>query len=141
MAGYNTNLASEFYVLSVLYRRGLDANLTLGNKKSVDITVVRGPADVITIDVKAVAKCMDWPISSKSVMNSERHFVALLCYNGHFADQTTHPDVWIVPYSALQSDQLTKVFRGDMTCVIRKRLIDFGGKYLNNWSALDAPVT
>ena len=38
--GYNTNLASEFYVLSMLYRLGFDANLTLGNKKSVDITVV-----------------------------------------------------------------------------------------------------
>ena len=38
--GYNTNLASEFYVLSMLYRPGLDANLTLGNKKSVDIAVV-----------------------------------------------------------------------------------------------------
>ena len=35
--GYNTNLASEFYVLSMLYRCGLDASLTLGNKKSVDV--------------------------------------------------------------------------------------------------------
>ena len=30
-------------MLSVLYRLGLDANLPLGNKKSVDITVVLGP--------------------------------------------------------------------------------------------------
>lgn len=28
--GYNTNLASEFFVLSILYRLGLDASLTLG---------------------------------------------------------------------------------------------------------------
>jgi hypothetical protein len=40
--GYNTNLASEFYVLSMLYRLGFDANLTLGNKKSVDIAVCWG---------------------------------------------------------------------------------------------------
>ena len=52
--GYNTNLASEFYVLSMLYRLGLDANLTLGNKKSVDIAVVLGPGHAITVDVKAV---------------------------------------------------------------------------------------
>ena len=37
---YNTNLASEFYVMSVLCRLGLEANLTLGNKKAVDIVVV-----------------------------------------------------------------------------------------------------
>jgi hypothetical protein len=58
--GYNTNLASEFYVLSMLYRLGFDANLTLGNKKSVDIAVVLGPGRAITVDVKAVAGKMDW---------------------------------------------------------------------------------
>src|SRR3954471_20641077 len=58
--GYNTNLASEFYVLSALYRLGMDANLTLGNKKSVDIAVVLGPGHAITVDVKAVAGKMDW---------------------------------------------------------------------------------
>ncbi len=35
----NTNLASEYYVLSMLYRIGANAYLTLGNKKSVDIIV------------------------------------------------------------------------------------------------------
>lgn len=49
---YNTNLAAEFYVLSVLHRLGADANLTLGNKKSVDIAVVRDAGDALTVDVK-----------------------------------------------------------------------------------------
>jgi len=40
---YNTNLASELYVLSALHRLGLDAVLTLGNKKSVHLSV-RTPA-------------------------------------------------------------------------------------------------
>ena len=39
MSGYNTNLASEFHVLSVLHRLGATANLTLGNKKGVEIFV------------------------------------------------------------------------------------------------------
>ncbi len=42
MTKYNTNLASEFYVLSMLHRLGADASLTLGNKKAVDIIVVQG---------------------------------------------------------------------------------------------------
>jgi hypothetical protein len=52
---YNTNLASEFYVMSVLYRLGMEPHLTLGNKKSVDIAVLRGPGKALTIDVKGVA--------------------------------------------------------------------------------------
>jgi hypothetical protein len=38
---YNTNLAAEFYVLSVLHRLGTAATVTLGSKKSVDIAVVK----------------------------------------------------------------------------------------------------
>jgi hypothetical protein len=41
MTTYNTNLAAEFYVLSMLHRLGADAALTLGNKKAVDIIVVK----------------------------------------------------------------------------------------------------
>jgi hypothetical protein len=62
--GHQTNLASEFYVMSLLHRLGFDAHLTLGNKKSVDIVVVHGPGDSVTIDVKAVAGKMDWPMSN-----------------------------------------------------------------------------
>jgi hypothetical protein len=39
MTKYNTNLAAEFYVLSILHRLGAEAALTLGNKKAVDINV------------------------------------------------------------------------------------------------------
>lgn len=34
----NTNLASEYFILSCLYRVDANAYLTLGNKKSVDIS-------------------------------------------------------------------------------------------------------
>src|SRR5687767_12079158 len=49
---YNTNLAAEFFVLSSLHRLGLTATLTVGNKKSVDVVVVRSTGDAVTIDVK-----------------------------------------------------------------------------------------
>lgn len=52
-SGYDTNLAAEFYVLSCLHRIGLAANLTLGNKKGVDIIVARKAGDAVTIEVKA----------------------------------------------------------------------------------------
>ena len=64
METYNTNLAAEFHVLSVLHRLGVEANLTLGNKKSVDIVVVRGAGDTITIDVKGLAGKTSFPIDN-----------------------------------------------------------------------------
>ena len=76
--GYNTNLASEFFVLSILYRLGLDANLTLGNKKSVDISVVLGPGRAVTIDVKAVKGKMDWLMGNVPDTAKPNHFVVLV---------------------------------------------------------------
>jgi hypothetical protein len=89
---YNTNLASEFYVMSVLYRLGLDANLTLGNKKAVDIVVVLAPGDTITIDVKAVAGAVDWLVGSAQNAARNRHFVVLLSYEGKFANLDALPN-------------------------------------------------
>lgn len=77
--GYNTNLAAEFYVLSTLHRLGADANLTLGNKKSVDIAVVRGAGDAITLDVKGLAGKTSWPVDNIREANP-RHFIVLCAF-------------------------------------------------------------
>jgi hypothetical protein len=57
--GYNTNLAAEFHILSILHRLGAEA--TLSNKKSVDIVLTRKAGDAVTIDVKGVSGKYDWP--------------------------------------------------------------------------------
>src|SRR5437763_4283695 len=89
--GYNTNLASEFYVLSMLYRLGLDASLTLGNKKSVDISVVLGPGRVVTVDVKAVKAKMDWLMGGVPESPKLNHFVVLVSYEDKFSDTSEVP--------------------------------------------------
>src|SRR5687767_2494612 len=101
--GYNTNLASEFYVMSVLYRLGLDANLTLGNKKAVDIVVVHAPGDTITIDVKAVAGRVDWLVGSAGGPPRKRHFVVLLAYDGKFEEVAELPKAWVLPHEEFLS--------------------------------------
>jgi hypothetical protein len=78
---YNTNLAAEFYVLSVLHRFGLDATLTLGNKKSVDIAVIKAAGSAITIDVKGLAGTTSWPVDNVTKVK-ERHFLAFVCFGG-----------------------------------------------------------
>jgi hypothetical protein len=84
--------------MSVLYRLGLDANLTLGNKKAVDIVVVIAPGDTITIDVKAVAGAADWLVGSTMESPRERHFVVLFSYEGKFAELKELPNAWVLPH-------------------------------------------
>jgi hypothetical protein len=69
MTTYNTNLAAEFYVLSMLHRLGVDAALTLGNKKAVDIIVTNEGRKIITIDVKGLEGRFDWPaVNGNAIM-------------------------------------------------------------------------
>lgn len=97
--GYNTNLAAEFYVLSMLHRLGLDANLTLGNKKSVDIAVVCGPGEALTIDVKGLKGRTAWPVDNFKLRPD--HFLAFVCFNNKISDPKSIPDVWILPSSVV----------------------------------------
>ncbi len=52
MTRYNTNLAAELCVLSCPHRLGVTANLTLGNKKGVDVVVVREGGCSSTLPVR-----------------------------------------------------------------------------------------
>jgi hypothetical protein len=97
-AKYNTNLASEFYAMSVLYRLGYNAHLTLGNKKAVDIVIVRGPGDAVTLDVKAVVGKTDWLAGTPEATPRPRHFVALISYEGSFSQVSIVPRAWILPH-------------------------------------------
>lgn len=99
--GYNTNLAAEFYVMSVLHRLGADAALSLGNKKSVDIAVVRGAGDTITIDVKGLAGTTSWPVDNVQTAK-QGHFLAFVCFLGKIKEPETRPETWIVPSSKLE---------------------------------------
>ena len=96
MPAYNTNLAAEFYVLSVLHRLGADANLTLGNKKSVDIAVILGEGDSVTIDVKGLEGTTGWPIDNVKP-GKANHFVVFVCFGGKISDPSFTPLVWVVP--------------------------------------------
>ena len=96
MSTYNSNLAGEFYVLSMLHRLGADATLTLGNKKAVDIVVVRAAGKTVTVDVKALAGKTSWPVDN---FRGEKkgHFLALVCFLGKIEDLAVVPEIYIVP--------------------------------------------
>jgi hypothetical protein len=98
--GYNTNLAAEFFVLSCLHRLGFNATLTLGNKKAVDIVVVRDAGDAATIEVKGLAGKTGWPVDNIRESRPS-HFVVLVCFLGRIADPREMPEVYVVPSQEL----------------------------------------
>src|SRR5713101_8441661 len=102
MSSYNTNLAAEFYVLSVLHRLGMSATLTLGNKKSVDIVVARDLDDLLTIDVKGLAGTTNWPVDNLKE-GKKKHFIVFVTFKGKIADPAVLPEAYIVPSEKVSS--------------------------------------
>lgn len=134
MDKYNTNLASELFVLSCLHRLGVTAALTLGNKKAVDILVARDAGDSITVEVKGVAKRWDWPADNIKPKNPDNHFVVLVSFEGRIDDQSMPaPKVWVVPFPKLE--QFITRFR-TRTNVSRAKVSRSGAAYQDAWSLI-----
>jgi hypothetical protein len=133
LSKHETNLASEFYVLAALYRLGADASLSLGNKKAVDITVVRAAGDAVTIDVKGVAGKYDWPADNISLMPRKRHFFAFVSFEGKFEDPRAVPSIWVVPH--VHVEQFRAKYSGRSN-VSRAKLVAEGDSFRENWALL-----
>jgi hypothetical protein len=132
-AKYNTNLAAEFYVLSVLHRLGADATLTLGNKKSVDIAVIKSAGRTVTVDVKGLAGKTSWPVDN--VKNSKAgHFLVFVCYLGKIANPEVQPEVWVVPSSSVE--RFTYVSPKGRRVVPLGTLRRDAPRFKNGWSPL-----
>ena len=134
---YNTNLASEFYVLSALHRLGLDAVLTLGNKKSVDLSVVRDAGDSVTVDVKGLAGKTGWPVDNATAV-AANHFVVFVCYCDKIEDIEATPEVWVIPSTKLMEFVYTAP--GGRKLVQRAKLLKHGQQYRNAWSLISGPA-
>lgn len=129
---YNTNLAGEFWVLSALNRLGIEAQLTLGNKKSVDILVIQNSV-IYTLDVKALADRYDWPADNIKVLGNPNHVYIFLTFDGKISDPQINPSVWIIPSDKLQP--FIKRYT-NRSVVSRSLIINNGSKYRNNWKYL-----
>ena len=131
---YNTNLAAKFYVLSMLYRKGINAYLTLGNKKAVDILIDKNKGKSITIDVKGLSGKTSWPLDNFK-KKTKGHFIVLVSFLGKFSDHSVAPECWIVP-----SKKVEKLFyinpKRTRQVVNRYSMIKNGLKYKNNWKLL-----
>ena len=138
LVGYNTNLAAEFYVLSVLHRKGISASLTLGNRKAIDI-VVETPDRTITIDVKGMASRTNWPLDNFDSEMRLNHYVALASFNNKIADHTKLPTVYLVPAVDIPKFFYTNP-KGTRRTIQFSKMRDNGSQYLEAWGSLELPA-
>lgn len=123
---YNTGIASEYYILAQLYRLGYEAYVSLGNKKSIDIRIVKDEKTV-TLDVKAVQGYSSLIVNNLAYKAS--HFVAFVIYNNKFEDLKFVPEVYIM--SSLDVKTIEKSFK-DQKRVFKGDLHSFK----DNWGCL-----
>ena len=92
----NTALTSEYYVMYLLSRLDIDANLTIGNKKKVDIFVSKD-GFVKTIDVKGLSSNGDFIVGDyeKNISDENHYYIFVYFKNADISNDS--PEVFIVP--------------------------------------------
>jgi penicillin-binding protein-related factor A (putative recombinase) len=128
---YNTNLASEFYVLSMLHRLGVNCLLTLGNKKAVDILIELKKGKVVTIDVKGLKGTTIFPLDN-FVTKSNSHYLALVSFLNKINKPDILPEVYILP-SKKAEDLMYRNPKKTRKGIQLSRLRRDGKKYKDNW--------
>ncbi len=121
---FNTGIASEYLVLSKLYRLELEAYLSQGNKKSVDIRVIRENNIPVSIDVKSVRGYSSLVINN--VEPKDNHFIVFVIYNNKFEDLMAEPEIFIVP--SMEIPSITETY-GKEKRVLKGKLTDFKDKW------------
>lgn len=133
-ANYNTNLASEYLIMSLLSRMGMDAYLSLGNKKGVDIVITSESGKYALLEVKGVNQNMDWLINNSGVFESKNNlFYAFVAFNGKIDDLGNLGRVYIIPSSKVEY----KISKNEKTVYVSHAVVRDNFKdYLNTFDCL-----
>ena len=97
-----TGMVSEFYVLSVLLRCGINANLTLGNQKKVDI-IVNNKGVAMTIDVKGLKSSGDFIIGNYFESKDDKNHFYIFVYYSNFENVKEDPELYVVPATEISA--------------------------------------
>jgi len=126
---FDTGVAAEYFILSQIYRLGLEAYISQGNKKAIDIRVIQENGNPISIDVKAVRGYSSLVVNNVKVQDN--HYIVFVIYNNKFEDVLVPPDVYVVPSSDVPS--ITSHFKEEKR--VMKGALE---GYKNQWSLLKA---
>ena len=97
-----TGMVSEFYVLSVLLRCGINANLTLGDQKKVDI-IVNKKGVAMTIDVKGLKSSGDFIIGNYFESKDDKNHFYIFVYYSNFENVKENPELYVVPATEISA--------------------------------------
>lgn len=97
---FNTGIASEYLILSLLFRRGVEAYISQGNKKSIDIRIIKSDGSSISVDVKSVRGYSSLVVNN--VKASDNHFIVFVIYKNQFENLNALPDFYIVPSTDIE---------------------------------------
>ena len=97
-----TGLASEFYVLSALLRNSVDANITLGNQKKVDI-IINNKGVAMTIDVKSLRSTGDFIIGNYKENKDDKNHFYIFVYYSNFENVKENPELYVVPATEISA--------------------------------------
>jgi len=117
----------------MLHRRGLDATITLGNKKAVDIVVAQRTGKAITIDVKGLAGKTGWPVDNLK-KGSRGHFIVFVCFLGRIDDPLILPESYVVPSTSVK--QVLYNAPGGRKVVPLSKIRSKGGQFRDAWHLL-----
>ena len=136
---YNTNLASEYLMMSLLCRAGKDAYLSLGNKKGVDIIVKTQRGAICVIEVKGVNKNDDWIIGNGGKLPSlPNMFYALIGFEGYISDVNAPAKFYLIPSEKLNNIGEFKISKNEKTIYLSHKYIRDNYKdYFNTFKWLD----
>jgi len=95
------DLAAKFYVLSVLYRLGVEAAVSAGSQKDVDIALVHKPGEVVTIEVKVAHEAKSWRIEDFPM--DRTHFVVFVYFSGRAPATQSVPKSYVLNSRVLHS--------------------------------------
>lgn len=135
---YNTNLASEYLMMSLLCRAGKDAYLSLGNKKGVDIIVKTEKGAICVVEVKGVNdKHVPWPVGTKGILpQADNLFYALVCYNSKIANLIESAEFWLIPSNQLVHFEVDS--KGNTVYLLKTKIRKHYGEYRNTFLFLDS---
>lgn len=136
---YNTNLASEYLMMSLLCRAGKDAYLSLGNKKGVDIIVKTRKESICIVEVKGVNKKMDWMIgNSGKLPHADNLFYALVCFDGKIEDVNHPVYFYLIPSNEIYNNEHFATAGNGKTIYLRQKTIrEHYASYKNTFNSLE----
>jgi len=114
---HNTGIAAEYFILSQLYRQSIEAYISIGNTKTIDIKIIKKDGFAISLDVKAVRGYSSLIVNNLTYKPD--HYVAFVVYNDNFEKIECMPEVYIVPSLIVEQikrdyNKQLRVMKGDI---------------------------